>query len=149
LGGTNWSDYQIDLQTPCRKRDEVSEMQQANVERTPGEDAWLDELAWCHNSRDKLRTILRAYRANLLSQSVAMPAQEALCGTAGSADTSTNTAILPTVKNASPSGEALLPQNEWANLSLESQHKLQTWYRLATERLQAILDSDEFDGDSE
>jgi hypothetical protein len=78
-----------------------------------------------------------------------LTAQEALCGTAANVDTSTNTAILPTVKNASPSGEALLPETEWASLSLESQHKLQTWYRLATERLQAILDSDEFAGDSE
>lgn len=67
-------------------------------------------------------------------------AQEALCGTAVNADTSTNVAILPTVKNASPSGEVLLPDAEWNSLSLESQHKLQTWFRLATERLQAILD---------
>jgi hypothetical protein len=67
-------------------------------------------------------------------------AQEALCGTAVNADTSTNVAILPTVKNASPSGEVLLPDAEWNSLSLESQHKLQTWFRLASERLQAILD---------
>jgi hypothetical protein len=41
---------------------------QAAAPPTPGEDAWLDELAWAHNSRDKLRTILRAYRANLLTR---------------------------------------------------------------------------------
>jgi hypothetical protein len=43
--------------------------------RTPGEDAWLDEMqtvtetaGTMSEERDKLRTILRAYRANLLTQ---------------------------------------------------------------------------------
>ena len=91
----------------------------------------------------------KEYRESQAKDGPVYSAQEALCGTAVNADTSTNMAILPTVKNASPSGEALLPDTEWASLSLESQHKLQTWFRLATERLQAILDSDEFDGDSQ
>jgi hypothetical protein len=35
--------------------------------KTPGEDAWLDEMIVC-DTKDQLRTILRAYRANLLAQ---------------------------------------------------------------------------------
>jgi hypothetical protein len=69
-----------------------------------------------------------------------LSAQEALCGTARDATTSMNQAILPTVRNALPSGGQLLPENEWNSLSLETQNKLHTWFRLATERLQLILD---------
>ena len=36
--------------------------------RTPGEEAWVDELANCGGNTRKLCTVLRAYRANLLSQ---------------------------------------------------------------------------------
>jgi hypothetical protein len=46
-------------------------------EKAPGEDAWLDELeeatatgAWTPPSRAAARTILRAYRANLLAQPI-------------------------------------------------------------------------------
>lgn len=65
--------------------------------------------------------------------------KEQSCGTA-SADISTNEATLPTVKIAPPSEAALLPDVEWKSLSPDSQRKLQTWFRLATERLQLILD---------
>jgi hypothetical protein len=37
---------------------------------TPGEEAWLDELANCGIDRQKRRTWLRAYRANLAAQPV-------------------------------------------------------------------------------
>jgi hypothetical protein len=40
--------------------------------QTPGEDAWLDEIMKAsvgYNVRERLATVLRAYRANLLSQS--------------------------------------------------------------------------------
>jgi hypothetical protein len=67
------------------------------------------------------------------------PAQEAICGTAPRVTTSMNEATLPTVKIAPPSEEVLLPDAEWKNLSPDSQHKLQTWFRLATEHLQVIL----------
>jgi len=148
-------EWRIELQTEqemhnaWRKRAEEAE---AILEkRTPGEDAWLDEIAQItmlyHASfRDKMRMFLRAYRANILSQP--KPAQEALCGTAGLAAISMNEATLPTARIAPPSDLVLLPDAEWKSLSPDSQHKLQTWFRLATERLQAILDSAEFDEDS-
>jgi hypothetical protein len=65
---------------------------------------------------------------------------EVLCGTVPNVITSMNEAILHTAKIAPPSEEALLPDREWDNLCPDSQHKLQTWFRLATERLQLILD---------
>ncbi len=52
-------------------------------EKTPGEDAWLDEIMKAsvgYNVRGRLAIVLRAYRANLLSQPKS--GQEALCGTA-------------------------------------------------------------------
>ena len=66
--------------------------------------------------------------------------QEALCGTAETAATSMNEGILPIANNAAPSGGLLLPEEEWIHLSNETRNKLQTWFRLATERLQLILD---------
>ena len=70
-------EWRIRLQTEqemhnaWRKRAEEAE---AILEkRTPGEDAWLDEIEHAvvggslMTNRDKLRTILRAYRANLLT----------------------------------------------------------------------------------
>ena len=66
--------------------------------------------------------------------------QEESCGTAPTVSTLTSEVIHPIANNASPSEGALLPDAEWNNLSPDSQHKLQTWFRLATERLQLILD---------
>jgi hypothetical protein len=44
--------------------------------RVLGEDAWLDEAVACGGNRDKLRTHLRAFAANLKSQVAAAPADQ-------------------------------------------------------------------------
>jgi len=71
------------------------------------------------------------------------PPREEPCGTAQIASILTNADTHPIAKIAPPSEEVLLPDDEWKNLSPDSQHKLQTWFRLATERLQLILDEPE------
>jgi hypothetical protein len=70
----------------------------------------------------------------------AKPAQEALCGTAGLAAISMNEATRLTATDAYLFEGRLLPEEEWNSLSLDSQEKLRKWFRLATERLQSILD---------
>ena len=139
--------WRIQLQTEqemhnaWRKRAEKAESLLET--RTPGEDAWADEIEHAvvggklMIERDKLKTILRAYRANLRQQN---RAEESLCGTAGDADTLMNEATHLTATDAYLFEGHLLPEAEWKNLSPDSQHKLQTWFRLATERLQLILD---------
>jgi hypothetical protein len=72
--------WRIELQTEremhnaWRKRAEEAEATPPQADetlpagaKTPGEDAWLDEMIVC-DTKDQLRTILRAYRANLLAQ---------------------------------------------------------------------------------
>ena len=45
----------------------VSEAERDAPMRVPGEDAWVEELFTSGGHKDKLRTVLRAYRANLLT----------------------------------------------------------------------------------
>lgn len=44
---------------------DMSEAERDALMRVPGEDAWMDELFTSGGHKDKLRTVLRAYRANL------------------------------------------------------------------------------------
>lgn len=70
-------------------------------------------------------------------------AQEVLCGSAKNADTSMNQATRHTAMDVLPSEVHHLPEEEWRHLSKDSRDKLATWFRLATERLQLILDQPE------
>ncbi len=57
----------------------VTDTNLSSEARLPGEDAWLNELVDCAGHRDKLRTVLRAFSANL-KQQAASPLREALAG---------------------------------------------------------------------
>jgi hypothetical protein len=70
-GSASFGRHKVDLAVNAAKSALV-ERAVPSAPKTPGEDAWLDELAQItclyHSSvRDKLRTFLRAYRANLLA----------------------------------------------------------------------------------
>jgi hypothetical protein len=92
-------------------------------------------LNWCDRAGVKVEE--SAIRQGLAY----LPGQEALCGTAVNVDISTNKDTRPIVKDAWHSEERpLLPDQEWKQLSLESQNKVRKWFDLAAKYLQAILD---------
>jgi hypothetical protein len=100
------------------------------------------EMRWCSNpSHGKVvHAVVRFECTTCTSIWHDLTAQEVLCGTARHAATSTIEDSRLTANSACASEAPLLPDEEWNHLSLESRGKLATWFRLATERLQLILD---------